>query len=160
MRFKTYLQFSLAAFIIATIPVPADGRSLLQILRLASSAPRITTSLLPPGTVNAPYSFTLAGTGGKTPYKWYAGGLPAGLSRSGATIIGTVRTATIPNQPVQITLVDKRGYSATVTLPLAICAQLIISPQAIPSGKVGQPFRMQLKATGGVASLSPPSCNP
>jgi hypothetical protein len=49
---------------------------------------KITTFSLPSGTVNQPYSATLAGAGGKTPYNWSLykpAALPAGLTLSSTT---------------------------------------------------------------------------
>jgi len=52
-----------------------------------TSAPVITTTLLPNGIVDSSYSATLAASGGKTPYTWSinSGKLPSGLTLNTAT---------------------------------------------------------------------------
>jgi hypothetical protein len=57
------------------------------------AAPTFTPSTLPDGVVGTPYSQTLVGSGGQTPYTWAvtSGALPAGLTlnSSSGTITGT-----------------------------------------------------------------------
>jgi hypothetical protein len=63
----------------------ADGSQGLSIT--IASALTLTTAALPNGTVNAPYSRTVAAAGGTQPLVWSisAGALPAGLSLDSAT---------------------------------------------------------------------------
>lgn len=60
----------------------------------ALSAPTITTTSLPAGSVGTAYSYQLAATGGITPYTWSVQGtLPAGLSLSAAGLLSGTPTA-------------------------------------------------------------------
>src|SRR6476659_9571361 len=89
----------------------------------------ITTTSLPQGTVNQPYSPSVSGSGGALPYTWSVSpALPANLSLVTATgaITGTpttlattthtftLRDSSVPSQTVEQTL------SLTIEPPLAI----------------------------------------
>src|SRR5438445_774632 len=73
----------------------------------SSSQLSITTgSPLPTGAIGAPYSQTIAATGGVTPYRWAgSGSLPAGLQLDPATgaLSGTPSTAGTFSFPLQVT---------------------------------------------------------
>ncbi len=82
----------------------------------------ITTSSLPPGTVNTPYSATLTAAGGLPPYTWRitSGSLPAGLSldANSGLISGTPTTAGTSSFTVQVS--DSQSPPATASAPLSI----------------------------------------
>jgi hypothetical protein len=85
------------------------------------SAPAISTTSLPAGTVGTAYSAALAGNGGSGNYSWAATGLPAGLVLNGATIAGTPTAAATSS--VAITITDTvTGVTAQNTLAVAIAA--------------------------------------
>jgi Putative Ig domain. len=71
-----------------------DTLALSIVINAAVTVPSITTTTLPSGTCNAPYSQTLSATG-TAPITWSieSGALPDGLSISGDTITGTPTTA-------------------------------------------------------------------
>jgi len=79
----------------------------------------ITTTSLPAGSVNSPYSATLQATGGTPPYSWsIVGALPPGLGLNASTgaISGTPTTAGSYNFPATVT----DAASATASAPLTI----------------------------------------
>ena len=82
----------------------------------------ITTSSLPPGTVNSPYNATLTAVGGLPPYTWSitSGSLPAGLSldANSGLISGTPTTPGTSSFTVQVS--DSNSPPATATEPLSI----------------------------------------
>jgi alpha-tubulin suppressor-like RCC1 family protein len=80
----------------------------------------VTTSALPAGLLGVPYGATAQASGGTAPYRWTAGGLPAGLGIDSATgqITGTP-TAT-PTSAVTLSVTDAEGTTASATLPLTI----------------------------------------
>ena len=82
----------------------------------------ITTSSLPPGTVNTPYSATLTAAGGLPPYTWSvtSGSLPAGLSldANSGVISGTPTTPGRSSFTVQVS--DSQSPPATASAPLSI----------------------------------------
>ena len=133
----------------------------------------ITSSSLPGGAVNQPYSASLTGSGGTPPYTWsVAPALPANLSLDTATgaISGTPTTPgttthtfslhdnSVPNQTAQETL------NLTITPP---AAALTITTTSLPNGTVGQAYSRAVQATGGTGALTwtisagslPPSLN-
>ncbi|HSF69522.1 MAG TPA: Ig domain-containing protein, partial [Nitrospira sp.] len=120
----------------------------------------ITTSSLPEGTVNQPYSASLTGAGGTPPYTWsVAPALPANLSLDAAsgTITGTptpqgttthtfsLRDTSIPAQTVQQTL------NLTIAPP---AAALTITTTSLPDGTVGQAYSRPVQATGGTGAFT------
>src|SRR6202158_4244491 len=116
----------------------------------------ISTSSLPSGSVGAPYSATLTGSGGTSPYTWTvsAGTLPAGLSlnASNGAITGTP-TAAISATPLTFKLTDSESPAdaTTVTLALTIApATLQITSTSLPNGQVGTSYTATLAAGGGV----------
>ena len=95
-----------------------------------------TTSPLPGGTVTAPYSQTLAATGGTAPYTWSitAGTLPAGLTLNPSTgaITGTPTTA---GGPVSITfqVADSVGGNASKSLSISVGDPGLLRVQTSPA---------------------------
>ncbi len=114
----------------------------------------ITTSSLPAGTVNIPYSATLSVTGGVPPYTWSVaqGRLPNGLTlnASSGAISGTPTAAGTFNFTVQVS--DSESPPATAVAPLSITVQsaLVITTSSLPSGTVNNPYSATLSAAGGV----------
>src|ERR1700691_1757211 len=74
---------------------------------ITPTAPSITTTSLPAGSVGTPYSATIAATGGTAPYTFSVttGTLPAGLTLStGGTISGT--PTAVGTSPFTVTVTD------------------------------------------------------
>ena len=120
----------------------------------------ITTSALPAGPVNQPYSASLDGSGGTPPYTWsVAPALPTGLTLNAASgaVSGTpttegttthtfsLRDNSVPAQTVQQTL------NVTVTPPPAA---VTITTTSLPNGTVGQLYSRPVQATGGTGALT------
>ena len=99
---------------------PATASAPLSIT--VQSSLSITTNSLPSGTVNNPYSATLAATGGLPPYTWSViqGSLPAGLTLDANSGVIS-RTPTAPgtfNFTMQVS--DSESPPATASAPLSI----------------------------------------
>lgn len=78
----------------ATNAFGSDTKAYVQTVSLSGTAPTITTSSLPSGTVGTAYSQTVVATGNATiTFALYAGALPAGLSLSSAGVISGTPTA-------------------------------------------------------------------
>ena len=111
----------------------------------------ITTSTLPTGTVNQPYSsITLAATGGSGTLSWIfvAGSFPAGMSFNGnGSLTGTPTAAGTFSFSVKV--VDATGNSALQGLSLQINSSLSITTTALPNGILGVAYKQSLAATGG-----------
>ena len=119
-----------------------------------AAAPQITTtSPLPGGQLNVPYSDTLAATGGATPYTWTisAGAQPIGLTLSSAGVLSGSPTAS-GTYTFTAKVTDTNAQVATVSLQITITtapAQLAITTASLPNGKVGVAYSATLAATGG-----------
>ena len=120
----------------------------------------ITTTSLPEGTINQPYSASLSGAGGALPYAWSVSpGLPANLSLDTATgaITGTPTTQATTTHT--FTLRDTSAPSQTVqqTLTLTIRpapAVLAITTTSLPNGTVNQAYNRPVQASGGTPPLT------
>lgn len=112
---------------------------------------QITSAAKATGLPNTPFTFQLTATGGKTPYKWTAEGLPTGLNLdpNAGAITGT--SATPGSFTVKVTLTDALGLQQTQNVTIAIGAKLAVVHPVLPTLKVGKKFRARLVATGGVA---------
>ncbi len=134
---------------------PALTQSANLTLTISSAALVISTSPLPNGQVNTPYTATLAATGGTTPYTWSltSGALPAGLTLNASTgaITGTP-TAAATSTPLTFKVTDSSSpaltQSANLTLTISSAA-LVISTSPLPNGQVNTPYTATLAATGG-----------
>ena len=115
------------------------------------TAPAITTTSLPNGTVAVAYSQTLAATGGTSPYTWAvtSGSLPSGLSLSTAgAIAGKPSAAGTSSFTVQLT--DATGVTASQKLSLTIVASVTITtPSPLPTGEAAIGYSQKLAASGG-----------
>lgn len=141
----------------------------------ATSAPVITTTSLPNGTVGASYSASIAGSGGTGSYSWSATGLPAGLGLIVPTIMcadssasfaasctnqlpaiigGTPTAAGTYNVTVQIQTGDKSNWQTVYkqfTLVIAAAgtpAITVVSPNGGETLTVGQPTTITWNTTG------------
>jgi putative Ig domain-containing protein len=88
-----------------------------------SNPPTITTTSLPDGVQNTPYSATVSASGGVGPYSWSitAGSLPAGLTleASTGTISGTPKAAG-GTSTFTVQVIDAASHSATATLSITM----------------------------------------
>lgn len=112
----------------------------------------ISTASLAGGIVGAPYSQSLAATGGMLPYTWSvtSGTLPGGLTVNTAT--GTISgTPTSKNVfPFTVMVTDAQTATASVSLSISIDELFFISTESLAGGVVGIPYSQSLSAIGGV----------
>jgi hypothetical protein len=114
----------------------------------------IVISSPPAGTVNVPYSGPIGITGGTGPYTCTitVGTLPAGLTLSGCTIVGT---PTAPGStPVTVKVIDSNNPTNTSTGPITIVinpAALSLTLSTLPDGTVGVPYSQVIGVSGGTA---------
>jgi hypothetical protein len=129
------------------------GRSSQRTFTITVTSFAITTSSLPAGVIDVPYSATLAAAGGTGSLTWslQSGTIPAGLSLSGAGVIsGTPTAGATANLTVKVT--DGTGATATRVLTLTISA-FGITTTSIPNGTVGVEYEATINASGGDGSL-------
>lgn len=120
----------------------------------------VVTSSLPDGTVQQPYSITIGGSGGITPYFWAVSpALPANLSFNQTSGAISGMPAAQGRTSHTFTLQDSSDPPKTTkkTLSLEINAaptQPAITTLSLPAGTVNSPYpRTTLTATGGVPPL-------
>ncbi len=108
----------------------------------------VTTSSLPEVVSGEDYSADLAATGGTSPYRWSASGLPAGLSVSGHTITGApTESGTFS---VQLTVTDDHDKTDVATLSLLVRPTLDVDLSPIVSGTAGVAYTASPSPSGGV----------
>ena len=139
-------------------PVPAAAPRALSITIVP--AVTITTTTLPDGTVNVPYSQTLTATGATGTLTWSlkSGALPAGLTLSSAGVIsGTPTTPTAPSGASFVIQVQDSGpplQTVSQSFTIRIGAQLAITTATLPSTKFGVAYSTQLAASGGIGTIT------
>ncbi len=112
-----------------------------------------TTSPLPIGEVNIPYSQTFAVSGGVAPYTWLVigGGLPPGVTLAASGLLsGTPTSGGSFNFTVQAT--DSNHTTASAAFAVTIAPALAVStPASLSGGSVNTAYLQTLAATGGVS---------
>jgi large repetitive protein len=117
----------------------------------------VTTTSLPPGTVNQPYNISLTAKGGATPYTWNVtpNSLPPGLALNASTgqISGT--PTTIGSFPLTATVQDssipvQSASSGPLTISVQSAAGLHITTASLPAGMTATSYSTSLNASGGV----------
>jgi hypothetical protein len=113
----------------------------------------ITTTSLPNGLVNTPYSTTLEATGGVGTITWSvtSGTLPAGLKLSGATIAGTPTAAGASNFTVQATDSGTPQQKKSQQLSVTIYTVLTVTTTTLPNGVVGTSYSASVADSGGTS---------
>ena len=109
----------------------------------------ITTSSLPAGMTQQVYSATVAASGGTTPYKWSATGLPSGLSIGSSTgaISGTPSSS--GTFSVTVLIADSGGQNAQTIYSLQIGSLFTITTSSLPAGMTQQLYNATVGASGG-----------
>ena len=112
----------------------------------------VTTSALPIGAPNTPYSATLAASGGTGQgYTWSlsAGRLPSGLTLSSTGVISGTPTGA-SSSALGFTVQDSGSNTASVSLTLLITADLTITTVPLPGASAGAAYpSTTLTASGG-----------
>jgi hypothetical protein len=122
------------------------GRTAFKALSISvTSGVAITTTSLPPATVGVAYIRSLAVAGGVSPFSWavVGGALPAGLSLSSNSIIGTPLTSGTASFTAQVT--DGAGAIASKALSITVIRITMTAPNCT----VGAACIATLTATGG-----------
>ncbi len=109
----------------------------------------LANSSLPLAEVGVPYSASVQGIGGGTPYTWAASGLPQGLSinRTSGAISGI--PATTGSYTPSITLTDSYGVKASTPLTITITAPPSVQDETLPVGETGVPYSASVQGIGG-----------
>ena len=124
----------------------------------------ITTTTLPQGVANTPYSAALVATGGTSSYRWSitAGQLASGLSLDASTGIISGTPTSSGNTSFSVTTTDASlpAESATATFTLLVVAvqaplaPLTTNSTALPVATVGSPYSNRQQASGGTPPYS------
>lgn len=142
--------------VVVTVKDSASNTANATLSIAVDPAVSVTTTSLPTGYANSPYTATtLAATGGAgTSYTWTwaaatGSSLPAGLSLSGAGVIsGTPTTAGAYS--VVVTAEDSAKNTGSATLALTVDAGITITTTTLPGGYQGTLYTSTtLAATGG-----------
>ena len=141
-------------FMVTDSSSPASTKTVALTLTISRLPLAITTTSLPNGRVNTPYSATLTATGATTPYSWSltSGTLPAGLTLNPATgaIAGTPTVAASTPLTFKVTDSSSPAASQSVNLTLTISsAALVITTSSLTNGHVGSAYSTTLAAIGG-----------
>jgi hypothetical protein len=134
---------------------PAQTTTATVILSLvpAGSPLAISSTILPGGTSNQPYSATLNATGGTAPYTW-SGNLPAWLSLNPSTglISGTPTASGTTNLSFTVTDSSSPAQTKSVSnLSLVVAPPALTVSASLVSGTANIAYSSQMSATGGTS---------
>ncbi len=118
----------------------------------------ITTTSLPEGDLDEPYSFTLQATGGTAPRTWSlasgSGPLPDDLALSSSGVISGIPSVEGTfNFTVQVADSGSPQQVATRALSILVSG-LRITTTSLPNGRVGVPYSQFVSATNGQQPFS------
>jgi Putative Ig domain len=133
---------------------PAATATATESLTVAAAL-TVTTTSLPGGTADQPYTATLNAAGGVTPYTWSvsSGSLPAGLSLDPATgaISGTPTGTGTATFTAAVTDAGNPPVTATASLTIAVTAlPLAVTTTTLPDAIQNTFYEATLAASGGV----------
>lgn len=109
---------------------------------------------LPGGFLAAPYSQTLAASGGTAPYIYSVtgGSLPGGFTLNGSTGLLSGTPATTASFPFTVTATDASGCTTSQAYTLVLsCPTIAVAPPSLPTGMVATPYSQTISASGGTA---------
>ncbi|MCS4279015.1 putative Ig domain-containing protein [Stenotrophomonas rhizophila] len=136
----------------------SNGQSGAQLYGFTINAPVIDLqpSVVPAGTVGAPYAEALSGSGGTAPYTFsvVSGTLPAGITLSGGgALAGTPTSAGTFTFTVRVADSSSGGpYTADRSYTLVIGSPTItVDPPVLPNGTVAATYGQGVTAAGGTA---------
>ncbi|MCC7509791.1 MAG: hypothetical protein IT464_10485 [Planctomycetes bacterium] len=130
-----------------------DGKYFMLVI--ADPLVIMTTSPLPAGTENSPYSLAFQASGGIAPHTWSASGLPAGWNIDTAGNLTAPPASVIQGQyNFSVTVADAQALPVQVTLPCVIDivlqgAPLVITTTGLAPGVEGVAYSHQFTAAGG-----------
>ena len=139
---------------------PQSATKSFTILINLPTAPSITTTSLPNGSIGSVYGQTIAETGGHGPFTWsiFSGALPANLSINAATgtITGTPTANVVASFTVQVSDSSNPPQSAQKALTITIAAApLSVTTTGLPAGEVGLAYTgALLQTTGGTPPVT------
>jgi hypothetical protein len=131
----------------------ADGnRSNVQTYTLPVVEPlAITSPTRAAARVGRTFTLQLTASGGRTPYRWAAEGLPAGFTLDPASGAITGSSPVPSAGAVQVTVTDSLGLTQSASVSFSVAARLAIVKRPLPVLRVGHRYTARLRATGGVA---------
>lgn len=160
-------RFASASSLLDTLAIdvfPIQGRPLsLDLIDIAalfgptsttSAVPvKVTTNLLPTIIVGKPMTaFSMSASGGTTPYNWYSdSSLPFGLQMTqDGTLLGTPLALGTFNIDFAVEDSANPNSISSITLPLTIATDLLITTAMIPNATVNTPYSVPVVNTGGL----------
>ena len=126
--------------------------SLLAVRPVQAASIALSPSSLPLSQACAAYSqqFTASGGSGSYTYSIGSGALPPGMSLSSSGLLTGAPTEAKGTYYFSIQVQDSLGSTANWSYGLNVSAPTItMSPDALPKARVGQPYSVQLSASGG-----------
>jgi hypothetical protein len=129
-----------------------SNRATKQFTLAVASGITVTSTSLPAGATQAPYSQTLTATGGTPPYAWSvtAGSLPNGLTLQVPTgaLAGTPTVTGVFTFTVTVT--DANSVTAQKQFTLSIGTGITFAtPASLPSAVAGASYSFTMLASGG-----------
>jgi large repetitive protein len=132
------------------LPINTDSRAFT--LNVSPDVTISNTSPLPAGSQGVPYSQTLTGAGGRTPYRFELNdsSLPDGLNLNKFT--GVI--SGVPRQTGQYStsflITDADGRRASKSLVFNIWLPVLLEPHQLPNGTRTVPYSQSVTASGGI----------
>lgn len=156
MRASRIVALSSLAFLLCMFLAACGGGGSTP--KPPAGPPSITSTVLPPATVNVVYSFYMQATGGTGTYTWSisSGSLPPGLTFNDQTAQISGTPTLLGTYPFTVKVTDASNLSGTANLTLVVGGALLIDcnscigTQRLPTGSPGVLYNATLSVSGGV----------
>jgi putative Ig domain-containing protein len=134
------------------VKVTDGNRSNVQTYTLPVVEPLQITSPASAATlVGRTFTLQLTASGGRSPYRWTADGLPEGFALDPTTGSITGSSSAAGSSVVNVTVTDAVGLKQSQELNFSVARKLAVAKTPLPAARVGHRYSTRIATRGGIA---------